>query len=159
MKSRRFHCTIVGMLSIPVLGFQHKNLGPTLSEIRALRSDLHCDGLHNGEASVDKVLASTFSSFDLNKDEWLSMSEAQAAVSKIPAKVKDMLSDCIETHHAPLAVLLRTNSCALCYNFDRGDVQWPVKSVQENSGLCATSRHCELALPLSLLPFASMTSQ
>ena len=79
------------------------------------------------------------------------MDEAEQYVSGLPTANRARLQACIDQtpKFAPVSALLKRNSCGLCYAFvDAGEHLWPLR-VFKSSGLCATSRHCELGFLLT----------
>lgn len=79
------------------------------------------------------------------------MDEAEHYVSRLPATNRAKVQACIDQtpRLAPVSVLLKRNSCALCYAFvDAGEHLWPLQ-IFKSSGLCATSRHCEMGFLLT----------
>ena len=79
------------------------------------------------------------------------MDEAEQYVSGLPTTNRARLQACIDQtpKFAPVSALLKRNSCGLCYAFvDAGEHLWPLR-VFKSSGLCATSRHCELGFLLT----------
>ena len=125
-------------------------LGPTADELSTLGSSLGCAGLHDG-ADYAALLAAKFKTHDKDANGRLNMWEAYEYVSSLSPGTKGRIDRCLLSSQAlaPVAALTKRNTCALCYSFvDAAEHLWPLRVFKE-SGLCATSRHCELGFQLT----------
>ena len=129
-----------------------RTLGPTSEELSTLGSGLKCPGLHDG-ADYAAALAAKFKTHDKDGDGHLNMGEAEEYVASLPTGAEARLESCLSSRPAlaPVYALTRRNTCALCYSFvDAAEHLWPLHIFKE-SGLCATSRHCELGFQLTVV--------
>lgn len=83
----------------------------------------------------------------------LNVAEADDYLASLAPGVAGRIEACLSGNPAlaPVAALAKRNTCALCYSFvDAGEHLWPLR-VYKDSGLCATSRLCEMGFALTTL--------
>ena len=129
-----------------------RSLGPTADELSALGAGLKCPGLHDGP-DFATALAAKFKAHDKDGNGHLNVAEAEDYLASLAPGVAGRIEACLSGHPAlaPVAALAKRNTCALCYSFvDAGEHLWPLR-VYKDSGLCATSRLCEMGFALTTL--------
>ena len=129
-----------------------RSLGPTADELSALGAGLKCPGLHDGP-DFATALAAKFKAHDKDGNGHLNVPEAEDYLASLAPGVAGRIEACLSGNPAlaPVAALAKRNTCALCYSFvDAGEHLWPLR-VYKDSGLCATSRLCEMGFALTTL--------
>ena len=99
------------------------------------------------------VLKVFFSKYDKDGNGHLNVAEAEDYLESLAPGVAGRIEACLLGNPAlaPVAALTKRNTCALCYSFvDAGEHLWPLR-VYKDSGLCATSRLCEMGFALTTI--------
>ena len=113
---------------------------------------MKCPGLHDGP-DFATALAAKFKAHDKDGNGHLNVAEAEDYLASLAPGVAGRIEACLSGNPAlaPVAALAKRNTCALCYSFvDAGEHLWPLR-VYKDSGLCATSRLCEMGFALTTL--------
>ncbi len=129
-----------------------RSIGPTADELSALSAGLKCPGLHDGPGFAT-ALAAKFKVYDKDGNGHLNVAEAEDYLESLAPGVAGRIEACLLGNPAlaPVAALTKRNTCALCYSFvDAGEHLWPLR-VYKDSGLCATSRLCEMGFALTTI--------